>query len=283
MVDNDTDGSGYGKYVEIEHTQPKIFTFYGHMQRIAAGMNRGASVQAGQLIGELGNSGSSTGPHLHWEIRERSGGGQIDPVSFTHKFRPGGGGQPPRKKLEDYPEYQLNGDNGPPGTIVRLGKKLFKMQDRDKLGDEVPLESGGNIIQNYKLKGRKSSQSQMISLPSKNSLMYVKDISEDFEVSPIIKEQFIIPRQLDEYITPIFESIKAIAAPPSRPVDIKRPSKPEITTTNLQRDKPQIYTTVKQYQLPTVPMPAQQKNTTTILKTSIPTAAVQKCVHERRL
>jgi murein DD-endopeptidase MepM/ murein hydrolase activator NlpD len=144
MMDNDTDGSGYGKYVEIEHTQPKIFTFYGHMRTIANGMTVGSTVQAGQLIGELGNTGRSTGPHLHWEVRERSGGGQIDPVPFTHKFKPGGG-QPPKKKLEDYPEYQLNGDNGPPGTIVRLGRKLFKMQDRDRLGDEVPLESGGTI------------------------------------------------------------------------------------------------------------------------------------------
>ena len=144
-MDNDTEGGGYGKYVEIEHTNPKIFTFYGHMRAIANGMTVGSPVQAGQLIGELGTTGRSTGPHLHWEVRERSGGGQIDPVPFTHKFKPGGG-QPPEKKLEDYPEYELDAyTQYDEGKIVRLGRKLYKINKLGALGDEVSLESGGTV------------------------------------------------------------------------------------------------------------------------------------------
>ena len=146
-VDDDTNGSGYGKYVEIEHTQPKIFTFYGHMRKIANGMTVGSSVQAGQLIGELGNTGDSTGPHLHWEVRKKSGyGSQIDPVPFTKKFKPGPD-QTVRRKLTDYPEYELDAyTQYDEGKIVRLGNKLFKINNLGALGDEVPsFQSGGSV------------------------------------------------------------------------------------------------------------------------------------------
>jgi len=87
-VDHDTNGSGYGNYVEIQHDAPKIFTFYGHMKDIAQSIQTGYKVKAGEVIGTLGNSGRSTGPHLHWEVRTQSGGGQIDPVQWTQDNKP---------------------------------------------------------------------------------------------------------------------------------------------------------------------------------------------------
>lgn len=87
-VDNDTNGSGYGKYVEIEHQSPKIFTFYGHLKDISDTISMKANVSAGQVIGTLGNTGRSTGPHLHWEIRKSHGGDQVDPVEWTHQNKP---------------------------------------------------------------------------------------------------------------------------------------------------------------------------------------------------
>lgn len=87
-VDRDTNGSGYGNYVEIQHDTPKIFTFYGHLRDIAESIKPQAKVSAGQVIGTLGNTGRSTGPHLHWEVRTKQGGGQIDPVEWTHQNKP---------------------------------------------------------------------------------------------------------------------------------------------------------------------------------------------------
>ena len=59
---------GYGKLVVIRH--PNGYkTFYGHLSGIAKGVRKGASVTQGQLIGTVGSTGISTGPHLHFEMR----------------------------------------------------------------------------------------------------------------------------------------------------------------------------------------------------------------------
>ena len=58
---------GYGKFISIRHS-PVYQTNYAHLQDYAKGMRRGTKVQQGQVIGYLGNTGSSTGPHLHYEV-----------------------------------------------------------------------------------------------------------------------------------------------------------------------------------------------------------------------
>ncbi|MRR37822.1 M23 family metallopeptidase, partial [bacterium] len=59
---------GYGKLVVIRH--PNGYkTFYGHLSGIAKGVRKGAGVTQGQLIGYVGSTGISTGPHLHFEVR----------------------------------------------------------------------------------------------------------------------------------------------------------------------------------------------------------------------
>jgi len=57
----------YGRYVQIKHNVT-YSTAYAHMSRIAKGITPGARVQQGQVIGYVGSSGRSTGPHLHYEI-----------------------------------------------------------------------------------------------------------------------------------------------------------------------------------------------------------------------
>lgn len=58
--------SGYGNVVEVSHGNGMI-TRYAHMSRFVARM--GEEVAAGEVIGAIGNSGRSTGPHLHFEVR----------------------------------------------------------------------------------------------------------------------------------------------------------------------------------------------------------------------
>jgi murein DD-endopeptidase MepM/ murein hydrolase activator NlpD len=59
--------SGYGKYIRIKHMNG-YETAYGHMTAFARGMEPGARVRQGQVIGYVGSTGQSTGAHVHYEI-----------------------------------------------------------------------------------------------------------------------------------------------------------------------------------------------------------------------
>ena len=67
-VDQAGRDSGYGNAIEISHSD-RLATFYAHMQRFAAGIREGSHVNQGQIIGYVGSTGRSTGPHLHFEVR----------------------------------------------------------------------------------------------------------------------------------------------------------------------------------------------------------------------
>jgi murein DD-endopeptidase MepM/ murein hydrolase activator NlpD len=58
---------GYGRYIRIRHSNG-YKTAYGHMNAIAQGIKTGMKVRQGQLIGQVGSTGMSTGPHLHFEV-----------------------------------------------------------------------------------------------------------------------------------------------------------------------------------------------------------------------
>ena len=69
---------GYGNTVIIAHGNT-YKTLYGHMQGFAKGVRTGSSVKQGQIIGYIGTTGLSTGPHLHYEFQVN--GVHIDPLS----------------------------------------------------------------------------------------------------------------------------------------------------------------------------------------------------------
>ena len=63
---------GYGNYVRIRHANG-FATAYGHMLRFAAGVEPGVAVKQGQIIGYVGSTGLSTGPHCHFEVLVNNG------------------------------------------------------------------------------------------------------------------------------------------------------------------------------------------------------------------
>jgi murein DD-endopeptidase MepM/ murein hydrolase activator NlpD len=59
---------GYGRRIEIQHLNGYV-TSYSHLSGFARGIVAGATVRQGQVIGYVGNTGLSTGPHLHYEVQ----------------------------------------------------------------------------------------------------------------------------------------------------------------------------------------------------------------------
>ncbi len=69
---------GYGNYAEIEHGNG-IQTRFGHMSRIAVAP--GQRIKQGEIVGYVGSTGRSTGPHLHYEVR--IAGTPVNPIPFV--------------------------------------------------------------------------------------------------------------------------------------------------------------------------------------------------------
>lgn len=67
----------YGNLIKVQH-ELGVETRYGHLSRIRVKV--GQRVSQGELIGDMGNTGRSTGPHLHYEVRMK--GRAVDPMSF---------------------------------------------------------------------------------------------------------------------------------------------------------------------------------------------------------
>jgi murein DD-endopeptidase MepM/ murein hydrolase activator NlpD len=68
---------GYGNFVQLRHSGGLV-SCYGHLSRYGAGVKAGRSVRQGQTVGYVGSTGNSTGPHLHFEVRQ--GGKPVNPI-----------------------------------------------------------------------------------------------------------------------------------------------------------------------------------------------------------
>jgi murein DD-endopeptidase MepM/ murein hydrolase activator NlpD len=70
---------GHGNYIQIEHT-PTLSTAYAHLSAYQPGLQVGSQVDQGQQIALSGNSGLSSGPHLHYEVIVN--GQQVDSQTY---------------------------------------------------------------------------------------------------------------------------------------------------------------------------------------------------------
>jgi murein DD-endopeptidase MepM/ murein hydrolase activator NlpD len=85
VVQSSIDG-GLGQHVVIEHSidGQKVQSVYGHMIFGSQTVSVGDKVARGQLLGNVGSTGASTGPHLHFEIRP-GGGDAVEPLVWLAK------------------------------------------------------------------------------------------------------------------------------------------------------------------------------------------------------
>ena len=77
VIEKAFDAEGYGNYIVIKHKYG-FYTRYAHMDKVY--VKEGQNVQQGEVIGTLGSTGLSTGPHLHYEVR--IGSQVVDPQRY---------------------------------------------------------------------------------------------------------------------------------------------------------------------------------------------------------
>lgn len=77
------DKGGYGRYVAVRHAEG-LKTIYAHLGAIGPGVKPGLAVKAGGKVGRIGSTGVSTGPHLHFEIRDAQDR-PLNPAMFLGK------------------------------------------------------------------------------------------------------------------------------------------------------------------------------------------------------
>ncbi|MCZ6704340.1 MAG: M23 family metallopeptidase [Bacteroidetes bacterium] len=73
--------AGLGNLIKVQHPTAGYVTVYGHLSKVASGIRRGKKVSRGEIIGYSGNTGLTSGPHLHYEVRDVNGK-SLNPVFF---------------------------------------------------------------------------------------------------------------------------------------------------------------------------------------------------------
>ena len=89
----------FGIAVEIKHND-RYETLYAHMSKLAAGIRRGVKINQGQIIGYVGSTGRSTGPHLHYEVHVD--GRAVNPT----RIKAAGGKQLAGKELNKFKQLK---------------------------------------------------------------------------------------------------------------------------------------------------------------------------------
>lgn len=77
VIDKIYVSKSYGNYIRIEH-ENDFFTAYAHLNAFSEGLEAGSKVSRGDIIGQVGSTGKSSGPHLHFELVHK--GKFIDPL-----------------------------------------------------------------------------------------------------------------------------------------------------------------------------------------------------------
>ncbi len=76
---------GAGIYIRVQHDSAGYWTQYLHLSRVHPSVTQNPAVTRGQLIGYSGNTGATTGPHLHFEVKKNAQGvwTSVDPYGWT--------------------------------------------------------------------------------------------------------------------------------------------------------------------------------------------------------
>ena len=119
-----TGNKSYGNAVKIKHSNG-MYTLYAHLKSVK--VKKGQYVAKGTIIGLIGNTGKSFGPHLHWEIRDKNNK-RINPTQYLNKDLP----------------------NLPTGNKLKLlYDKCLRKSPEVKVGNKIKKIKKNTIVQCY--------------------------------------------------------------------------------------------------------------------------------------
>lgn len=121
--------NGYGKYIRIRHRKD-LQTAYAHMNGFRAGLSNGSRVKQGQIIGYVGTTGRSTGPHLHYEILVS--GKHVNPASLR---------LPTGKMLEGKDLGRFK------DMVAERNQQFDQLMNGMVIADSQPVKTGGKTRQ----------------------------------------------------------------------------------------------------------------------------------------
>ncbi len=122
------DGGGYGNVIYIDHPGG-LQSRYAHMSRFADGMRAGRQVAQGEVIGYVGTTGRSTGPHLHFEFRQN--GTPVDPFTVN----PQGG------------TVVASGGGAASGAVEALVNQIIRVESAGNANAKNPLSTATGLGQ----------------------------------------------------------------------------------------------------------------------------------------
>lgn len=126
--------NGYGNSIKIRHNS-EYQTFYAHMNGFASGMKPGVRVKKGQIIGYVGSTGRSTGPHLHFEILKK--GQRIDPL----KAKVATGTDLTGSQLAEFKRIVTQVDNGTVTALAHNDEKKNEEKNNKTVVDNTATEN----------------------------------------------------------------------------------------------------------------------------------------------
>ena len=183
--------NGYGNFIKIRHNS-EYETAYGHMQKFASGMRPGIRVKKGQIIGYVGSTGRSTGPHLHFEILRK--GQRIDPL----KAKVATGNDLTGNQLAEFKRMVKQVDSIKVTELVATEKKKEEVKaqkeavaqkvlnEKEKNIEAKTLTQESNLIninaENASVKSEKS-KTENVNIPQKVDVFANETVSASTDIS----------------------------------------------------------------------------------------------------
>ena len=172
--------NGYGNFIKIRHNS-EYETAYGHMQKFANGMKPGVRVKKGQIIGYVGSTGRSTGPHLHFEILRK--GQRIDPL----KAKVATGNDLTGTQLAEFKRIVKKVDNIKATELAATEKKKEALEAKTKAAEknaELQKMQKNNAVENKDDK-TKAETAQPKAVENEKNKSEKKAVSSSADVKPV--------------------------------------------------------------------------------------------------